>query len=130
VDHRRGAAADDGQIESRQIGEIFRARSPDAVAHFRPTYVFNFSGMASSLAKERGDTAFIIVAPILGFIGVACRIEHVDDDVRQVEHWSAHTRHAAAAAADVQFGRCQIGNRAPQTASVGVSTSKFVRKAT
>ena len=40
---------------------------------FGLAYVFNYSGMASSLAKgfSQMGTAFIIVAPILGFIGVA-----------------------------------------------------------
>ena len=39
----------------------------------RLAYVYNFSGMAASLAKAFSTIgrAFIVVAPILGFIGVA-----------------------------------------------------------
>jgi len=40
---------------------------------FGLAYTFNYSGMAASLAKGFASmgTAFIVVAPILGFIGVA-----------------------------------------------------------
>ena len=96
--------------------------------------VFNYSGMASTLAHgfSRVGTAFIILSPILGWIGVAL---------------SGSNTSANALFGGFQYSLggllkmpplllpslnsvgAEIGKPvAPQTASVGVSTSQFVRK--
>lgn len=100
---------------------------------FGLAYVFNYSGMASSLAK--GFSAFgiwfIVVAPILGFIGVALSGSNTSTNAMFGKF---------QALVGVQLGLpplllptlnsvgAEIGKPiAPQTASVGVSTSRFVR---
>lgn len=94
---------------------------------------FNYSGMASSLADgfSKIGPAFIIVAPLLGFIGVALS-------------GSNTATNAIFGAFQLSVGRilhlptlllpslnsvgAEVGKPvAPQTASVGVSTSSFVR---
>ena len=69
-----------GKLKGGQIGEVFRRTFHQmwgaclvGVFIFGLAYMFNYSGMAASLAKGFSSmgTAFIIVAPILGFIGVA-----------------------------------------------------------
>src|SRR6201996_9223343 len=96
--------------------------------------VFNYSGMASTLAHgfSRVGTAFIVLSPILGWIGVAL---------------SGSNTSANALFGGFQYSLggllnmpplilpslnsvgAEIGKPvAPQTASVGVSTSQFVRK--
>jgi lactate permease len=100
---------------------------------FGLAYIFNYSGMAGSLAYAFSQigVAFIIVSPILGWIGVALS--------------------GSNTSTNAMFGKFQalVGNLlgfpplllptlnsvgaeigkpvAPQTASVGVSTSRFVR---
>jgi lactate permease len=100
---------------------------------FGLAYVFNYSGMAGSLANAfaKIGAAFIIVAPILGFIGVALS-------------GSNTSTNAMFGAFQALVGKllgfpmlllpslnsvgAEIGKPvAPQTASVGVSTSRFVR---
>ncbi|MGB6732724.1 MAG: L-lactate permease, partial [Xanthobacteraceae bacterium] len=100
---------------------------------FGLAYVFNYSGMAGSLASafSKIGPAFIVVAPILGFIGVALS-------------GSNTSTNAMFGAFQALVGKvlgfpvlllptlnsvgAEIGKPiAPQTASVGVSTSKFVR---
>ena len=69
-----------GRLRAAQLGEVFRRTFHQmwgallvGVYIFGLAYTFNYSGMAASLAKGFASmgTAFIIVAPILGFIGVA-----------------------------------------------------------
>lgn len=100
---------------------------------FGLAYVFNFSGMAGSLAFgfSKIGTWFVIVAPILGWIGVALS-------------GSNTSTNAMFGKFQAQVGQllgfpivllptlnsvgAEIGKPvAPQTASVGVSTSRFVR---
>jgi lactate permease len=100
---------------------------------FGLAYVFNFSGMAASLAEgfSKIGVAFIIVAPILGWIGVALSGSNMSTN-------------AMFGFFQVTVGRllgfptlllptlnsvgAEVGKPvAPQTASVGVSTSRFVR---
>ncbi|RKP46957.1 L-lactate permease [Trinickia fusca] len=100
---------------------------------FGLAYVFNFSGMAASLAEgfSKIGVAFVIVAPILGWIGVALS-------------GSNTSTNAMFGFFQVTVGRllgfptlllptlnsvgAEVGKPvAPQTASVGVSTSRFVR---
>ncbi len=100
---------------------------------FGLAFVFNYSGMASSLATgfSKVGPAFILLAPILGWIGVALS-------------GSNTSTNAAFGLVQYQVGKllgfpllllpslnstgAEVGKPvAPQTASVGVSTSKFVR---
>jgi len=100
---------------------------------FGLAFVFNFSGMAASLATgfSKIGVWFIVVAPILGWIGVALS-------------GSNTSTNAMFGFFQVAVGRllgfpplllpalnsvgAEVGKPvAPQTASVGVSTSRFVR---
>ena len=100
---------------------------------FGLAFVFNYSGMAASLAYgfSKVGPAFILLAPILGWIGVALSGSNT----------STNTLFGLV---QVQVGRllgfpvfllpsmnsvgAEVGKPvAPQTASVGVSTTKFVR---
>jgi L-lactate transport len=100
---------------------------------FGLAFVFNYSGMASSLAYgfSKIGPAFILLAPILGWIGVALS-------------GSNTSTNSLFGLVQVQVGRllgfpilllpslnsvgAEVGKPvAPQTASVGVSTSKYVR---
>ncbi len=100
---------------------------------FGLAYVYNFSGMAASLAEgfSKIGVAYIIVAPILGWIGVALS-------------GSNTSTNAMFGFFQVTVGRllgfpilllpslnsigAEVGKPvAPQTTSVGVSTSRFVR---
>jgi lactate permease len=96
--------------------------------------VFNYSGMAATLAHgfSRIGTPFILLAPVLGWIGVALS-------------GSNTSTNALFGGFQYSLGRllnmpilllpslnsvgAEVGKPvAPQTASVGVSTSRFVRK--
>jgi lactate permease len=129
-----------GVLQVKQLGEIFRRTFHQmwgallvGVFIFGLAFVFNFSGMASSLARGFSSlgTAFIIVAPILGFIGVALSGSNTSTNAMFGKF---------QALVGVQLGMpplllptlnsvgAEIGKPiAPQTASVGVSTSRFVR---
>ena len=100
---------------------------------FGLAYVFNYSGMAGSLAKAFSGIGpwFIVVAPVLGFIGVALsgsntstnamfgKFQALVGQVLGMPLLLLPTLNSVGA---------EIGKPiAPQTASVGVSTSKFVR---
>ena len=130
-----------GKLKAGQIGEVFRRTWHQmwgallvGVFIFGLAYTFNYSGMAASLAKGFSSmgTAFVIVAPILGFIGVALSGSNTSTNAMFGKF---------QALVGVQLGLpplllptlnsvgAEIGKPvAPQTASVGVSTSKFVRK--
>jgi lactate permease len=130
-----------GRLKSAQLGEIFRRTYHQmwgaclvGVFIFGLAYVFNYSGMAASLAKGFASigTAFVVVAPILGFIGVALSGSNTSTNAMFGKF---------QALVGVQLGLpplllptlnsvgAEIGKPvAPQTASVGVSTSRFVRK--
>jgi len=100
---------------------------------FGLAYVFNFSGMAGSLAKAFAEIGpyFIIVAPLLGFIGVALSGSNTSTNamfgkfqalVGQVLGFPLMLLPVMNSVG------AEIGKPiAPQTASVGVSTSEFVR---
>jgi len=128
------------RVTGEQLGEIWRRTWHQmwgallvGVFIFGLAYVFNFSGMANSLAKGFSTIGpwFIIVAPILGWIGVALS-------------GSNTSTNAMFGAFQASVGKllgfpllllptlnsvgAEIGKPvAPQTASVGVSTTKFVR---
>ena len=129
-----------GSLRMDQIGGIFSKTWSQmwgaflvGVFIFGLAYVYNFSGMAASLAKAFSalGTAFIVVAPILGFIGVALSGSNTSTNamfgkfqalVGQILGFPPlllPTMNSVGA---------EIGKPvAPQTASVGVSTTRFVR---
>ncbi|MFY9894520.1 MAG: L-lactate permease [Xanthobacteraceae bacterium] len=100
---------------------------------FGLAFVFNFSGMAGSLAKAFSVLGpyFIVVAPLLGFIGVALSGSNTSTNamfgkfqalVGQVLGFPPMLLPVMNSVG------AEIGKPiAPQTASVGVSTSEFVR---
>ncbi len=122
------------------LGEVFRETFRQmwgallvGVFIFGLAFVFNYSGMAASLAYgfSKVGPAFILLAPILGWIGVALS-------------GSNTSTNSLFGLVQVQVGRllgfpvlllpslnsvgAEVGKPvAPQTASVGVSTTKFVR---
>ena len=130
-----------GRLKSAQIGEILPGTFHQMWGAllvgffiFGLAYTFNYSGMAASLAKGFSSmgTAFVIVAPVLGFIGVALSGSNTSTNAMFGKF---------QALVGVQLGLpplllptlnsvgAEIGKPvAPQTASVGVSTSKFVRR--
>jgi L-lactate permease len=129
-----------GKLKAADIGNIFAKTFQQmwgallvGVFIFGLAYVFNYSGMAASLAKGFSYLGpwFVVVAPILGFIGVALSGSNTSTNAMFGKF---------QALVGVQLGMptlllptlnsvgAEIGKPvAPQTASVGVSTSKFVR---
>jgi L-lactate permease len=121
-----------GQVFRRTFRQMWGALLV-GVFIFGLAYVFNYSGMASSLAyafSKIGPT-FIVLAPILGWIGVALS-------------GSNTSTNAMFGLVQMQVGRllgfpvlllpslnsvgAEVGKPvAPQTASVGVATTKYVR---
>ena len=130
-----------GKLKGAQIGEIFRRSFHQmwgaclvGVFIFGLAYTFNYSGMAASLAKGFASfgTAFIIVAPILGFIGVALSGSNTSTNAMFGKFQAlvgAQLGMPPLLLPTLNSVGAEIGKPiAPQTASVGVSTSKFVRK--
>jgi lactate permease len=96
--------------------------------------VFNYSGMANTLAHgfSRVGTAFIVLSPILGWIGVALSGSNTSANALfggfQYSLGGLLKMPPLLLPALNSVG-AEIGKPiAPQTASVGVSTSQFVRK--
>ena len=96
--------------------------------------VFNYAGMASTLAHgfSRVGTAFIVLSPILGWIGVALSGSNTSANALfggfQYSLGGLLNMPPLILPALNSVG-AEIGKPvAPQTASVGVSTSQFVRK--
>jgi lactate permease len=128
------------RVNGTQLAEIFKKTWSQmwgaclvGVFIFGLAYVFNFSGMAGSLAKAFAEIgpAFIIVAPLLGFIGVALSGSNTSTN-------AMFGKFQALVGQLLGFPLmlfpvlnsvgAEIGKPiAPQTASVGVSTSRFVR---
>jgi len=100
---------------------------------FGLAYVFNFSGMAGSLAKAFAEIGpwFIVVAPILGFIGVALSGSNTSTNAMFGTFQALVGKvlgFPVLLLPSLNSVGAEIGKPiAPQTASVGVSTSKFVR---
>jgi len=130
-----------GKLKAADIGEVFRRTFHQmwgallvGVFIFGLAYTFNYSGMASSLAKgfSTMGTAFIIVCPILGFIGVALSGSNTSTNAMFGKFQAlVGTQLGLPPLLLPSLGSvgAEIGKPvAPQTASVGVSTSKFVRK--
>jgi lactate permease len=100
---------------------------------FGLAYVFNYSGMAGSLASafSKIGPAFIVVAPILGFIGVALSGSNTSTNAMFGTFQALVGKvlgFPLLLLPTLNSVGAEIGKPiAPQTASVGVSTSKFVR---
>ncbi len=95
--------------------------------------IFNFSGMAGSLANafSRIGPAFVIVAPILGWIGVALSGSNTSTNA-MFGHFQMLGGKLLGfpplLLPTLNSVGAEIGKPvAPQTASVGVATSRFVR---
>ena len=130
-----------GRLKTTQIGEVFRRTFHQmwgallvGVFIFGLAYTFIYSGMAASLAKGFSSmgTAFIVVAPVLGFIGVALSGSNTSTNAMFGKFQAlVGTQLGLPPLLLPSLGSvgAEIGKPvAPQTASVGVSTSKFVRK--
>jgi lactate permease len=124
-----------------QIGEVFHRTWRQmwgaclvGIFVFGLAYVFNYSGMAASLAKgfSAMGVAFIVFSPILGFIGVALSGSNTSTNAMFGKFQAlvgAQLGMPPLLAPTLNSLGAEIGKPiAPQTASVGVSTSKFVRK--
>ncbi len=100
---------------------------------FGLAYVFNYSGMAASLASGFSKIGpwFIVVAPILGWIGVALSGSNTSTNAMFGAFQASVGRllgFPALLLPTLNSVGAEIGKPiAPQTASVGVSTSRFVR---
>jgi lactate permease len=128
------------RVTAKQVVEIFSKTWSQmwgallvGVFIFGLAYVFNFSGMAGSLAKAFAElgTAFIVVAPILGFIGVALSGSNTSTNAMFGKFQALVGQllgFPAMLLPTLNSVGAEIGKPiAPQTASVGVSTSRFVR---
>jgi lactate permease len=96
--------------------------------------VFNFSGMANTMAhgfSEIGPT-FLILAPVIGFIGVALSGSNTSTNALfgGFQYSVGGLLHMPALLLpSLSSVGAEIGKPiAPQTTSVGVSTSKYVRR--
>jgi lactate permease len=127
-------------ISRKQLVEIFARTWSQmwgallvGVFIFGLAYVYNFSGMAASLAKAFSSlgTAFIVVAPILGFIGVALSGSNTSTNAMFGKFQALVGQilgFPPLLLPTVNSVGAEIGKPiAPQTASVGVSTTRFVR---
>jgi len=100
---------------------------------FGLAYVFNFSGMAGSLARAFSVLGpyFIVVAPLLGFIGVALSGSNTSTNAMFGKFQALVGQllgFPLMLLPTLNSVGAEIGKPiAPQTASVGVSTSEFVR---
>jgi lactate permease len=96
-------------------------------------YVYNYSGMAASLASafSRIGVAFILVAPILGWIGVALSGSNTSTNAMFGKFQALVGQilgFPPLLLPTLNSVGAEIGKPvAPQTASVGVSTTRFVR---
>jgi lactate permease len=129
-----------GSLRANQIGEIFAKTWSQmwgaclvGVFIFGLAYVFNYSGMAGSLASafSKLGVAFIVVAPLLGFIGVALSGSNTSTNAMFGTFQALVGKvlgFPLLLLPTLNSVGAEIGKPiAPQTASVGVSTSKFVR---
>ncbi|HEX6447783.1 MAG TPA: L-lactate permease [Streptosporangiales bacterium] len=100
---------------------------------FGLAYVFNYSGMASSMANgfAKVGTVFIILAPVLGWIAVALSGSNTSSNAVFGAFQYAVAKLLGAPPLlfpSLNSVGAEVGKPiAPQTASVGVSTTKFVR---
>jgi lactate permease len=128
------------RVSGSQVREIFAKTWSQmwgaclvGVFIFGLAYVFNYSGMAGSLASafSKIGPAFIVVAPILGFIGVALSGSNTSTNAMFGAFQALVGKvlgFPVLLLPSLNSVGAEIGKPiAPQTASVGVSTTKFVR---
>jgi lactate permease len=128
------------RVSMNQVKEIFAKTWSQmwgamlvGVFIFGLAYVFNYSGMAGSLAKAFAEIGpyFIVVAPLLGFIGVALSGSNTSTNAMFGTFQALVGKvlgFPLLLLPTLNSVGAEIGKPiAPQTASVGVSTSKFVR---
>ncbi len=128
------------RVTGKQLAEIWAKTWSEmwgaclvGVFIFGLAYVYNFSGMAGSLAKAFSalGPAFIVVAPILGFIGVALSGSNTSTNAMFGKFQALVGQllgFPPLLLPTVNSVGAEIGKPvAPQTASVGVATTKFVR---
>jgi len=100
---------------------------------FGLAYVFNFSGMANTMANgfSKVGTVYIVLAPVLGWIAVALSGSNTSSNAvfGQFQYSVAKLLGAPALIfPSLNSVGAEVGKPvAPQTASVGVSTTGFVR---
>jgi len=124
----------------RQLAQVFRNTSSQMWGAllvgpfiFGLAYVFSYSGMASSMANgfSKAGTAFIILSPILGWIAVALSGSNTSSNAvfGQFQLSVAKLLHTPLLLfPSLNSVGAEVGKPvAPQTASVGVSTTRFVR---
>jgi lactate permease len=96
--------------------------------------VFNYSGMASSMAHgfSRAGTAFVVLAPIIGWIGIALSGSNTSTNAVFGGFQLSVAKILGAPLLlfpSLNSVGAEVGKAiASQTASVGVSTSKYVRR--
>ena len=123
-----------------QLREVFRRTFHQmwgallvGVFIFGLAYVYNYSGMAASLAFASSKIGwwFLIVAPILGWIGVALSGSNTSTNAMFGSFQNIVGKllgFPPLLLPTLNSVGAEIGKPiAPQTASVGVSTSRFVR---
>ena len=128
------------RVSVSQIGEVFKKTWTQmwgallvGVFIFGLAYVYNYSGMAGSLASafSKLGPAFIVVAPILGFIGVALSGSNTSTNAMFGTFQALVGKvlgFPLLLLPTLNSVGAEVGKPiAPQTASVGVSTSRFVR---
>jgi lactate permease len=128
------------RIDGRQLAHIWKKTWQQmwgaclvGVFIFGLAYVYNYSGMAGSLAKAFSEigVAFIVVAPILGWIGVALSGSNTSTNAMFGKFQALVGQllgFPPLLLPTLNSVGAEIGKPvAPQTASVGVSTTKFVR---
>jgi lactate permease len=128
------------RVKPAQIGEIFAKTWSQmwgaclvGVFIFGLAYIYNYSGMAGSLASafSKIGPAFIIVAPVLGFIGVALSGSNTSTNAMFGTFQALVGKvlgFPLLLLPSLNSVGAEVGKPiAPQTASVGVSTSRFVR---
>ncbi|MBV9583600.1 MAG: L-lactate permease [Alphaproteobacteria bacterium] len=128
------------RLSTAQLGEIFRRTWHQmwgallvGVFIFGLAYVYNYSGMAGSLAFafSKIGWAFVIVAPILGWIGVALSGSNTSTNAMFGTFQAIVGKllgFPLLLLPTLNSVGAEIGKPvAPQTASVGVSTTRFVR---
>ncbi|WP_407165146.1 L-lactate permease [Bradyrhizobium sp. ORS 111] len=128
------------RINGRQLAQIWTTSWQQmwgaclvGVFIFGLAYVYNYSGMAGSLAKAFSEigVAFIVVAPILGWIGVALSGSNTSTNAMFGKFQALVGQllgFPPLILPTLNSVGAEIGKPvAPQTASVGVSTTRFVR---
>jgi lactate permease len=128
------------RVNSSQLAEIFMRTWQQmwgallvGVFIFGLAYVSNYSGMAASLASafSKIGVAFILVAPVLGWIGVALSGSNTSTNAMFGKFQALVGQilgFPPLLLPTLNSVGAEIGKPvAPQTASVGVSTTKFVR---